>query len=74
MKNHVPTTTNGRNKRIGNLAAKAMNTLFCALNKKEFNSVSTITSAHQIWHTLQVIHEGTNKVKNSKISILVHKF
>ena len=31
-------------------------------------------SAHQIWHTLQVTHEGTNKVKKSKVSFLVHKF
>ena len=34
----------------------------------------TTTSANQIWHTLQVTHEGTNKVKESKISILIHKF
>jgi len=36
--------------------------------------VSTTTSTNQIWHTLQVTHEGTNKVKKSKISILVHRF
>ena len=41
-----------------------MNALFCALTKEEFNRVSTATSAHQIWHTLQVTHEGTNKVKD----------
>ena len=36
--------------------------------------MSTATSAHQIWHTLQVTHEGTNKLKESTISVLVHKF
>ena len=51
-----------------------MNALFCALTKEEFNRVSTATSANQIWHTLQVTHEGTNKVKESKISVLVHRF
>ena len=51
-----------------------MNALFCALDKNEFNRVSTSTSAHQIWHTLEVTHEGTNKVKESKISILMHRF
>ena len=51
-----------------------MNTLFCALNKEEFNRVSTATSANQIWQILQVTHEGTNKVKETKISILVHRF
>ena len=51
-----------------------MNALFCALNKEEFNHMSTATSANQISHTLQVTHEGTNKVKESKISVLVHRF
>jgi len=51
-----------------------MNALFCALTKEEFNLVSTATSTNQIWHTLQVTHEGTNKVKESKIYVLVHMF
>ena len=50
-------------KKSTNLDAKAMNVLFYALDKNEFNRVSTFTSAHQIWHILQVTHEGTNKVK-----------
>ena len=36
--------------------------------------MSTATSAHQTWQILQVTHEGTNKVKESKISVLVHRF
>ena len=51
-----------------------MNALFCDLNKEEFNHVSTARSANQIWQILQVTHEGTNKVKGYKISILVHRF
>ena len=61
-------------KKSGNLDAKVMNTLFCALNKEEFNRVSTVTSANQLLQILQVTHEGTNKVKETKISILVHRF
>ena len=61
-------------KKNANLDAKMMNALFCALTKEEFNRVSTATSAHQIWHTLQVTHEGTSKVKESKIYVLVHRF
>ena len=60
-------------KKNANLDAKAMNAIFCALTKEEFNRVSTTTSA-QIWQTLQVTHEGTNKVKESKIFVLVHRF
>ena len=46
----------------------------CALNKEEFNRVLTARSATQIWQILQVTHEGTKKVKKSKISVLVHRF
>ena len=60
-------------KKAVNLDTKVMNVLFCASKKKEFNRMSTVTSAHQIWHTLQVIHEGKNKIKESKIFILVHR-
>jgi len=35
-------------KRNANLDAKAMNVLFYALTKEEFNRVSTVTSASQI--------------------------
>jgi len=47
-------------KKSANLDAKAMNVLFCALNKEEFNHVSTARSANQIWQILQVTHKGTN--------------
>jgi len=50
-----------------------MNALFCSLNKEEFNRVSMARSTIQIWQILQITHEGTNKIKESKISILIHK-
>ena len=31
-------------------------------------------SAKEIWDRLQVTHEGTNQVKESKINMLVHKY
>jgi len=74
-----PTTNysawNEEQKKSANLNAKAMNVFFCALNKEEFfNRVSTSRSANQIWQILQVTHEGNYKVKESKISVLVHRF
>ena len=55
--------------------SKAMNALFCAdMNKNECNRVSQAKTAYDIWHTLEVTHEGTNKVKETKISVLVHRF
>ena len=47
------------------LNAKAMNALFCTLDKNEFNRVSTCETAFDIWHTLEVTHEGTSRVKES---------
>ena len=61
-------------KKSANPYAKAMNALFCALTKEEFNRVSTIRSANQIWYILQVTHEGTINVKESKIFALLHRF
>ena len=61
-------------KKFVNLNAKVMNALFCALKKEEFNRVSTAKSANQIWQILHVTHEATNKVKESKIYVLIHRF
>ena len=51
-----------------------MNTLFCALSMGEFNRIRSCKTAKDIWNTLEVTHEGTNQVKESKISMLVHKY
>ena len=54
--------------------SKAMNILFCSLDRNEFNRVSVCKTAYVIWRTLQVTHEGTNKVKLTKIAMLVNQF
>ena len=54
--------------------AKAMTALFCAIDANEFNRISTCKSAHEIWNNLKVTHEGTNKVKQSKICLYLHKY
>ena len=56
------------------LNAMAMNVLFCALDKNEFNRVSIYDTAFDIWHTLEVTHKGTSRVKESKINFLIHSF
>lgn len=47
-----------------------MNILFCSLDKNEFNRVSICKLAFQIWRTMKTTHECTNKVKQTKISML----
>ena len=50
---------------------KAMNVLYCALDPNEYNRILTCESAKEIWDRLEVTHEGTSQVKESKINILV---
>ena len=52
------------------LDARAMNILYCALDRGEFNRISSCTNAKKIWHALEITHEGINQVKESKISLL----
>ena len=51
-----------------------MNILFCVLSMEEFNRIRSCKTAKDIWNNLEVTHEGTNQVKESKISMLVHKY
>ena len=56
------------------LNTKVMNILYYALDANEFNHILTCMSAKKIWDRLEVTHEGTNQVKESKINMLVHKY
>ncbi|XP_024021626.1 uncharacterized protein LOC112091667 [Morus notabilis] len=56
------------------LNAKTMNILYCALDRNEFNRITSCKSAQAIWHSLEVIHEGTNQEKETKINHLVHAY
>ena len=54
--------------------AKAIHMLYCALDINEFNRVSGCEAAKEILDKLEVTHEGSNRVQESKISLLVHKY
>ena len=60
--------------RLIQLNAKAINMLYCALDANEFNRISACESAKEMWDKLEVTYEGTNQVKESKISRLVHEY
>ena len=72
--NHLEILGSNEEKKASTLNARAMNALFCALNEVEYNRVSLCTSAKDIWILLQVTHEGTNQVKESKIGALTQKY
>ena len=54
--------------------ARAKHYLFCGLDRDIFNSVENASSAHDIWKILEVTHQGTNSMKETKINILVQKY
>ena len=51
-----------------------MNALFYALDKTEFNHASMCETTFDIWHTLEITHKGTTRVKDSKVNFLMHDF
>ena len=62
------------NDRLESLNAKAMSILYCGLNKAEYNHISSCETAKQIWSRVEVTHEGTTKVKASRIRMLSQLF
>ncbi|GAV61646.1 LOW QUALITY PROTEIN: zf-CCHC domain-containing protein/DUF4219 domain-containing protein/UBN2 domain-containing protein, partial [Cephalotus follicularis] len=66
-------TYNDDDRRRVQLNAKAKHVIICAINSCEFNRVSSCISA-KMWDRLEVTYEGTNEVKDAKISMLVHEY
>ena len=54
---------NEDDKKLIFINAKAMNILYCALERNEFNCISTRINAHDILYLFEITHEGTNQVK-----------
>lgn len=69
-----PATYTDSEKKQASLDARAINALFCAVDQTEFNRVSTCTTSHEVWKLLEVTHEGTTQVKESKISRLTQEY
>jgi len=66
------TTWTQEERKAHTLNARAINCLYCALDLNEFNRVSSCESAFQIWKILEVTHEGTTQVKETRSNILPH--
>ena len=56
------------------LNAKALNYFYCALSKNEFSRIQNCLTAHELWRTLEITHEGTSKVMETKLWILKQDF
>ena len=60
--------------RYDQINANAMQLIFCALTIEETNRVSFCKSAKEMWERLEVTHEGTTQVKETKINMLLHDY
>ena len=44
------------------------------MDRNEYNRICQCKSAKEIWRLLEITHEKTNQVKESKINLLVHNY
>ena len=54
--------------------AKAKKLLYFGLGPDEYTRISECESAQAIWNALQVAHEGTSQVKQSRIELLMRQY
>ncbi|XP_070055230.1 uncharacterized protein [Nicotiana tomentosiformis] len=53
---------------------RAKKILGCGIGPGEYNRISACQSAKEIWKALQIAHEGTTQVKQSKINMLTTEY
>ncbi|MCI82765.1 gag-pol polyprotein, partial [Trifolium medium] len=51
-----------------------LNAIFNGVDKNMFRLINTCTEAKEAWEILQTAHEGTTKVRMSKLQLLRIKF
>nr|XP_009626801.1 uncharacterized protein LOC104117450 [Nicotiana tomentosiformis] len=54
--------------------AKDQNLLYNAISGEEYEKISNCDTAKEMWGKLEVTYEGTNKVKETRINMLVHDY
>jgi len=50
---------------------KAKYIIFCSILPSEYEKLSACSTSHEIWRKLEVVYEGTNQVKDTKINLLM---
>lgn len=54
--------------------AKALYASYCALSVSKINRISSCTIAEEIWDRIQVTFEETDRVRDTKMNILLGKY
>ncbi|XP_070026662.1 uncharacterized protein [Nicotiana sylvestris] len=53
---------------------KAKNLLYNAISREEYEKIFSCETAKEMWDKLEVTYEGTNKVKETRINLLVREY
>ena len=56
-----------------NANSKALDAIFCGISPDEFHRISDIV-AKEAWEILETTYEGTKKVKDTKLQMLITRF
>nr|XP_016436170.1 PREDICTED: uncharacterized protein LOC107762337 [Nicotiana tabacum] len=65
---------NGGDRKAAEKNFKAKKILVCGIGPDEYNRISACESAKEIWESLQMVHERTTQVKQSKIDMLTTEY
>ena len=56
------------------LSAKTINMMHCAISFEEYREISRCKTAKEMWDKLQITHEGTKQVRQTKANMLIHEY
>ena len=56
------------------LNSRAIYILVCVMDRNEYNRISQCKTVKEIWRILEITHEGTTQVKDSKVRILENDY
>ena len=56
------------------LNSRAIYIIVCAIDRNEYNRISQCKTLKEVWRILEVTHEGTNQVKDSKVRIFENDY
>ncbi|XP_070055585.1 uncharacterized protein [Nicotiana tomentosiformis] len=55
-------------------SVKARNLLYNAISGEEYEKISSCDTTKEMWEKLEVTYEGTSKVKETRINMLIHDY
>ena len=59
---------------LANANNKATNAIFCSVSTDEFHRISHVKTVKEAWTILETVYEGTKKVKDTKLQMLITLF